>query len=140
MKRVGPKEAKELLDQGWVYLDVRSEAEFAQAHPSGAYNVPLMHAGSGPMRPNPDFLRVVESVWPKDAKLVVGCLSGGRSIRAAQLLEQAGYVSIAEQRCGMGGARDEQGRLEPGWAAEGLPVESGEPAGRAYKDLLEKAR
>ena len=28
-KRVDPKEANALLDQGWTYVDVRTEAEFA---------------------------------------------------------------------------------------------------------------
>ena len=136
MKRVSPKEAKVLLDEGWMYVDVRSEPEFEQGHPAGAMNIPLMHAGPMGMTPNPDFMRVFEVVFQKDAKLVVGCQAGGRSMRAAQLLEGAGYQNIVDQRAGFGGARDQSGRvLEPGWAAEKLPVETGNPAKRCYSDL-----
>jgi len=136
MKRVSPKEAKVLLEEGWVYVDVRSEPEFEQGHPAGAMNIPLMLAGPMGLTPNPDFMRVFEAVFPKDAKLVVGCQVGGRSLRAVQLLEGAGYQHIVDQRAGFGGARDQTGRvLEPGWVAEKLPVETGNPAKRCYSDL-----
>ena len=36
IKRVSPAEAKTLMDEGYVYLDVRSEPEFAAGHPAGA--------------------------------------------------------------------------------------------------------
>jgi rhodanese-related sulfurtransferase len=139
MKRVSPKEAKALLDEGWTYVDVRSVPEFEQGHPTGAVNIPLMHAGPQGMTPNPDFMRVVEAVLPKEAKLVIGCQSGGRSMRAAQLLESAGYPQVVDQRAGFGGARDQVGRvIEPGWAAERLPVESGRPAKGSYSDLAKQ--
>ncbi len=136
MKRISPKEAKSLMEEGWVYLDVRSEPEFEQGHPAGAVNIPLMHAGPAGMMPNPDFLQVVEAVLPKDSRCVIGCQSGGRSLRAAQLLESAGYRQVVDQRAGYGGARDGMGRVaEPGWAAEKLPIETGKPAKRSYSDL-----
>ncbi len=140
MKRISPLEAKALLDEGWTYLDVRSEPEFAAAHPAGALNIPLLHAGPRGMTPNADFLRVAQAVLAKDARVVVGCHSGGRSARAAQILESAGYSNVADQRAGFGGARDPFGRVvEKGWADEKLPVESGEPAGHAYADLKKRA-
>lgn len=140
MKRISPKEAQALLEQGWTYLDVRSEPEFEAAHPAGAWNVPLLHATAVGMQPNPDFVRVVEAVFPRDARLVVGCQSGGRSLRAAQMLQAAGYGEIVDQRCGYGGMRDPFGRVvEAGWGAEELPVESGQPAGRCYADVQKKA-
>src|SRR5437867_724371 len=111
MKRISPKEAKALLDQGWTYLDVRSEGEYAQAHPDGAVNVPLMHMGPGGMRPNDQFLSVVKAAFAKDAKLVVGCQAGGRSMRAVTVLEQEGYSQLVDQRAGFGGARDQSGRV-----------------------------
>ena len=67
MKRISPKEAVALLDQGWTYLDVRSEGEYAQAHPAGAVNIPLMHMGPGGMRPNDQFLSVVKAAFPKSS-------------------------------------------------------------------------
>ncbi len=104
-------------------------------------SIPLLHASPAGMQLNRDFMKVVEAVLPKTSKLVVGCQSGGRSMRATQLLEGAGYQDVVDQRCGFGGAHDAAGRLvEPGWAAEQLPVESGKPAGRSYQDLLKRAQ
>ncbi len=141
MKRISPKEAKALQDEGWTYLDVRSEGEFEKAHPAGAINIPLLHAAPAGMSPNPDFMRVVETVLSKEAKVVVGCLSGGRSLRAAQMLEAAGYQNVADQRAGFGGAKDPTGRVtEPGWAAENLPVETGRPPQRSYSDLSKRGK
>ncbi len=47
IKRVSPQEALELTRDGWTYVDVRTEQEFADGHPAGSYNVPIAHAGSG---------------------------------------------------------------------------------------------
>jgi rhodanese-related sulfurtransferase len=83
------------------------------------------------MVPNPDFLSAVEAAYPKDTKIVVGCQAGGRSLRAAEMMTGAGYTQIIDQRAGFGGARDAFGQVvEPGWAAAGLPVETGAPAKR----------
>src|ERR1700710_2830404 len=96
IKRVSPAEAKQLVDEGWTYLDVRSEPEFAAGHPAGAHNVPVMHAGPRGMSPNPDFVAVVEALHPRDARLVLGCRSGQRSMRAAEMLVAAGFTSIVD--------------------------------------------
>lgn len=134
-RRVSPGEAHEMMqNDGWSYLDVRSEGEFEQGHPQGAVNVPLMHRGDMGMTPNDQFLSVVEANYPKDAKLVVGCQAGNRSARAAQMLEGAGYTQIVDQRAGWGGSPS-----EPGWQGAGLPVESGSPEGRSYQSLVSKS-
>jgi rhodanese-related sulfurtransferase len=139
IKRVSPTEAKQLLDEGWIYIDVRSEPEYAAGHPAGAHNVPIMHAGPRGMQPNPDFMAVMQALYPKDAKLVLGCRSGGRSLRAAELMTAEGYVSVIDQRAGYEGARDAFGQLaEPGWAPAGLPVEPA-TAGGSYAELRAKA-
>ncbi len=139
VKRVSPAEAKALCDQGYVYVDVRSEAEFAQGRPAGSFNVPLLHAGAGGMTPNPDFLSAMQSAFPKDTKIVVGCRSGGRSLRAASALLESGYTDIIDQRAGFDAARDAFGAVsEKGWGLAGLPVESGEAPGRSYADLQKK--
>jgi rhodanese-related sulfurtransferase len=138
-KRVSPPEAAELLGQGWQYLDVRSIPEFEEGHPAGAANIPLLHQQNGRMAPNPDFQRVVESTYPRDTKLVVGCKTGGRSAQAAALLEAAGYTSLVDMRGGMAGERDALGRTTvPGWAAAGLPVEKTASPGRSYAELAKK--
>lgn len=138
-KRVSPAEAKQLVDEGWLYLDVRSDAEYAAGHPAGAHNVPVMLPGPRGMAQNPDFLAVVEALYPKDQKLVVGCLAGGRSLAAARMLIGAGYTQIIDQRAGFGGAKDSFGQVtEPGWAAAGLPVETTTPGG-SYAELRQRA-
>jgi rhodanese-related sulfurtransferase len=136
-RRVSPRDAHALVaSEGYVYLDVRSEPEFADAHPAGAYNVPVAHLAAGGLADNADFLRVVEATFPKDARLVVGCKAGGRSARAAAMLVGAGYALIVDQRAGFDGVRDAFGAVvEPGWARAGLPVERGRPPGRSYAEL-----
>jgi rhodanese-related sulfurtransferase len=123
-----PPEAFETLQQNSeaIYLDVRSESEFAQGHPAGAINVPVVFIkGPGQMEPNPDFLTVVEKVLPKGAKLIVGCLSGGRSMRACQMMEDAGYADLTNVVGGFGGQRDQSGAVVvTGWRDSGLPVTS----------------
>jgi rhodanese-related sulfurtransferase len=140
-RRISPQDAHALVEhEGYLYLDVRSEPEFADAHPEGAYNVPLAHLAAGGLTDNADFLRVVEASFAKDARLVVGCKAGGRSRRAAALLASAGYTDVVDQGAGFDGVRDAFGAVvEPGWAREGLPVGRGRPDGRSYADLLGRA-
>src|SRR3989442_3603213 len=137
VKRVSPAEARDLIDkQGYVYVDVRSVPEFAAGHPGGAYNVPLMNMGPGGMTPNADFLAVM-ATFPKDAKLVVGCKAGGRSARAASMLESAGYTSVVDQRAGFEGAPDPAtGRIgEPGWGPAGPAGATERQPGRTAEAL-----
>jgi rhodanese-related sulfurtransferase len=139
MKRVLPKEAAALLAEGWAYLDVRSIPEFEQGHPTGAANIPLLHFQGGRMAPNPDFQRVLEASFPKDAKVVVGCKAGGRSLQAATLMEAAGYTNVVDMRGGFAGERDPFGRASvAGWEAEGLPVETTAPPEKTYETLSKK--
>jgi rhodanese-related sulfurtransferase len=140
VKRVSPREAQALLDEGYVYVDVRSEQEFAEGHPAGAYNVPLMHLGGGGMQPNDRFGEVMLGAFPRDAKLVVGCKAGNRSLRAATALLGDGYTNIIEQRAGWDGTRDPFGQVaEAGWGPAGLPSEQGQPDDRSYASLLKRA-
>jgi rhodanese-related sulfurtransferase len=137
------QEAHTLQTQGGIYLDVRSTPEFAQGHPQGAVNVPLLEPDeeTGQMMPNPDFLRVVKANFPPTTTLLVGCQVGGRSMRAAQMLEAFGFQHVHNVRGGYAGAHDPMsGRaVDPGWAESGLPVEERAPAGAAYADLLANA-
>lgn len=135
-RRVSPQEARELQEkEGYVYVDVRSVPEFQAGHPTDAFNVPLLHMGPAGMAPNPEFLDVMQKAFPRDAKLVVGCKAGGRSARAAAMLESAGYTSVVDQRAGFEGAQDPSGRVEPGWRPAGLPVSREAAPGRDYEGL-----
>jgi rhodanese-related sulfurtransferase len=141
IKQLDPPEAHATLEANAeaVYLDVRTEEEFEAGHPTGAINIPVMFMIPGRPQPNPDFLTVAEKTLPKGKKLVVGCLSGGRSQRACEMLEEAGYTDLTNVRGGFGGARDASGGIAvKGWRDAGLPVTQGLGEG-AYPALREKA-
>ena len=139
-KRVTAKEAAELMAAGWTYLDVRSVPEFDAGHPQGALNVPLMNFEGGRMTPNPDFQKVMETAFPRDTKLVIGCKSGGRSLQAAALLASAGYGEVVDVRGGFGGERDPLGRVtSPGWADSGLPVAAKAAPGCSYAEIAARS-
>ena len=138
--RIAPKEASDKLAEGWTYVDVRTTQEFEAGHPAGSVNVPLMHAGGAGMTPNPDFVRVMVATFAKDAQIIVGCKSGGRSLRAAQMLLAEGFTNVLDQRAGWDGARSPFGEIsEPGWSRAGLPTEQGQPSGRSWDDIKKKA-
>jgi rhodanese-related sulfurtransferase len=137
-----PPQAHEILKSNpdAIYLDVRTEPEFAQGHPDGAINVPVVFIkGPGQMELNGEFVDVVAKTLPREKKLVVGCLAGGRSQRACELLEAAGYADLTNVRGGFGGARDTSGQVVvAGWREAGLPV-STEVGDNSYQALRRKA-
>jgi len=142
IKQLKPRDAYDTITQnpGAIYLDVRTEGEFAQSHPAGALNVPVVFIkGPGQMEPNSDFAAIVEKVIPKNTKLVVGCLAGGRSQRACEILEGEGYADLTNVVGGFGGQRDASGAIiGKGWRDEGLPVSS-EVGDAGYAALRKKA-
>jgi rhodanese-related sulfurtransferase len=127
-----PREAHEKLtaSEGAIYLDVRSAPEFAQGHPAGAWNIPILHASAFGMRPNPEFAEVASRVLPKDALIVVGCKSGQRSLMAAQALAQSGFTNVVNLEGGFGGTASCEG-----WQACGLPSSTEPAPGRTWDEL-----
>jgi rhodanese-related sulfurtransferase len=128
-------------DQTIIYLDVRTVPEFEAGHPPAALNIPVVipNPALRKMVPNPDFLGTVEGTIAKDAKVIVGCMSGGRSQFAAEVMEDAGYQHIANLQGGFGGARDQMGRLlVPGWQDHGLPEEAGDGGEGSYENLSKR--
>ena len=144
MKEVSPQQAYELMQSNAeiIYLDVRSVPEFEAGHPQGAINIPLLHFAPGlGMSPNEDFPAVVEANLPKEAAIIVGCKSGGRSANACQIMSQIGYRDVTNMRGGFGGATDMSGRvIEPGWAMLELPVSTEAADGADYQSLVAKAK
>jgi rhodanese-related sulfurtransferase len=137
--RISPKEANDKLAAGYTYVDVRTVEEFEAGHPAGAVNVPIMLSSSHGMVPNPDFTRVMSAAFARDAKIVCGCKSGGRSLRAANILGSEGFANVLDQRAGWDGARNAFGQVaEPGWSRAGLPAEQGNPSGRSWEDIKKK--
>lgn len=140
IKPVSPEEARALLEQGYTYVDVRSEPEFEEGHVPGALNVPLLHLGPAGMQPNPEFMQVMQAAFGTEEKLIIGCKAGSRSQRAAQMLLSAGYRNLCDLSAGWEACRDAFGRVIPGWSRQGLPVETGKPAGQTYADVKSRVR
>jgi rhodanese-related sulfurtransferase len=105
MKRVTAKDAKQLQDEGWTYVDVRTEAEFEGGHPPGSVNINFAAS---------NFLDVFKQRFTPDSKLIIGCQMGGRSARAGAALEAHGYTSLADNTQGFGG-----------WTQSNLPIAKG---------------
>ena len=127
IRRIDPEEARQLLDsqEGYTYLDVRSEEEFAQGHVPGAVNIPV--ATSNPLGAglvaNPDFNRQVAEQLDKDSKIITACLRGGRSLKAAMMLTAEGYTGIVDMLGGYDAELDAFGNVVvEGWARRGFPT------------------
>ncbi len=137
-KRVSPEQAHQLVtNEGYVLIDVRTVVEFEAGHPKGAFNVPVVFIEAAGRVPNPSFVEVVEKHFAKDAKIVLACQAGRRSLDAAALLEARGYTDLIDQRAGWGGLKDAfGGTSEKGWEAAGLPTETGDGGERSYTRLM----
>jgi rhodanese-related sulfurtransferase len=110
------------------------------ARPPGAFNVPLQRAEGDRLEDNPEFVDVMLAAFRTTDPLIVGCRSGARSRTAIERLDALGFSVLAQLRYGFSGARDAFGRLLPGWAQHGLPIETGDAATRAYAELRKRAR
>ncbi len=141
-QRKSPRECHQLIqEEGYYYIDVRSEQEFAQGHPEGAFNVPVVIATDYGMLPNPDFIGVVRSNFQKETALVIGCGSGGRSAQAVQQLEQVGYTNLVDNQSGFNGVRDKaSGEIQKeGWSSS-LPSSVKPLPGRSYGALSSRTQ
>ncbi len=142
LERLSPEEVKALLesDEEVVYLDVRSTEEFAAGHVPGARNVPILEPGPMGMSSNPDFVTVVEANFSKETKIITGCLRGGRSMKAAQILIACGYTEVRDMRGGFDGEMGPGGGIGyDGWNRRGLPVTEQPAEGATYEELKQKA-
>jgi len=99
---VSAEEAVEIIEAGEAtVIDVRTPAEYAQAHVEGAVNIDVDGA---------DFADQIAELDP-DEQYLVYCQSGNRSAQAAAQMEDVGITDIADA----GGLAD--------LAAAGAPVE-----------------
>lgn len=127
IKTVSAAEAAELQRQGYTYVDVRSSAEFESGRPAGSVNLPVMERSMLGMTPNKDFVGVWKAAFPADAKLVVGCHTGNRSMRAIEIMAAEGYADLVLA-----------GEGWVGWANAGLPAENGAAPGRDWPSMKAK--
>ena len=106
-------QVKEQLDQSQVdvLLDVREPSEWEQGHIPGAVLAPrgMLEWYADPASP----VAKSELTTNPDARIIVQCASGGRSLLAAQTLKKMGYTNVVN----MAGGFNE-------WIKQGFPVES----------------
>ena len=127
VKRIDPEEARVLLDseEGYTYLDVRTEEEFAAGHVPAAVNIPVVEKnpmGLG-LVPNPDFLSQVEQQFDKDMKIITLCLRGTRSMHAAMMMMALGYTEVVDMQGGYDAEMDARGNVVvEGWARRNFPT------------------
>jgi rhodanese-related sulfurtransferase len=99
LKKISPQEAKALIDQGAVLVDIREPQERARSYIPGSQSLPLSRTGAG------------ERVAPGASKVIFHCKSGMRTSGNAETLANCatceGYIV--------------EGGLDA-WAAAGLPV------------------
>jgi rhodanese-related sulfurtransferase len=88
--RISGSDARQLVANGAVLLDVRSPEEFSGGHIDGAISIPIQEL-SGRM----------SELGDKTGEIVVYCQSGNRSAMAKRLLESNGFTSVHD----LGGLR-----------------------------------
>jgi rhodanese-related sulfurtransferase len=105
-------QAREELNQGQVglLLDVREPAEWEKGHIPGAVQAPrgMLEWYADPTTP----YAKAELTTKRDARIIVACASGGRSMLAAETLRSMGYTNVVS----MAGGFNE-------WSKQGFPVE-----------------
>ena len=83
LRLVTGDEARSLVDDGALLVDVRSPREFANGHLPGAVNVPI-----------DEFADHVEELLGRRRPMVLYCAAGVRCNKAARMLEQAGSREV----------------------------------------------
>lgn len=73
----------EMINEGALVVDVRTEEEFQDEHYANAVNIPLDRLESS-----------LSALGAKDAPIVLYCASGSRSAYAARILSKAGYRRV----------------------------------------------
>ena len=95
IKQVSPDDARRLVAQGAVLLDVREKEEFEKSHLEGA-----AHLSRGLLEMN-----VGEMVQDKSAPIVCYCAAGNRGALAADTLQKMGYKNVFSIEGGMNACR-----------------------------------
>jgi rhodanese-related sulfurtransferase len=83
-RKITPEEAKEMMVEGNIILDVRTQAEYEQGHIQEAMLLPVDSILDGDLESLPD----------KNQTILVYCRSGNRSATASKALVEAGYMNV----------------------------------------------
>jgi rhodanese-related sulfurtransferase len=86
---VTPAEARRKQQEGAVIIDVREPFEWSEGHIPGALHFPLGGLSS--------HLRDLDA----SQETIMVCRSGSRSMRATQILQQAGFSQVKNMTGGM---------------------------------------
>jgi phage shock protein E len=81
--RISGAEARKLVADGAMLVDVRSPEEFSGGHIEGAIGIPIQEL-SGRM----------DELGTKSGEIVLYCQSGSRSAMAKRLLESNGFTNV----------------------------------------------
>ena len=90
-----------IIDNGALIIDVRTNQEYKEGHINGSLNIPL------------DDIKKAMSWLIKDVPVILICASGGRSAVAQKILEANGFLKVYN-----GGSWDNLGNIKIG----GCPV------------------
>ena len=124
----------------YVFLDVRTPAEFLEGHAPKAVNIPWALGQAPDWQLNGDFVAHVRKRYCFSQRLLVACRSGGRSHGAACALEAAGFGDLAELITGLEGTCDSFGRRVMGWRQRGLPMTAEPGEGVSYQEVIDGYR
>jgi sulfur-carrier protein adenylyltransferase/sulfurtransferase len=102
VREVDIDEAIRLRDAGRVVVDVREPYEWDAGHVAGALHIPLGELPS----------RMATDLPDHSAPLLVYCLAGARSERAASYLAAHGYADVANLKARISGWRERGGAWE----------------------------
>jgi rhodanese-related sulfurtransferase len=101
-KTITMPEAAKLMDseKGYVIVDVRTPAEYKEAHIPGAINIPLDTIGDNR----------ISQLQKRDQMIMVYCRTGVRSRQASEKLMNKGYTNVVN----IGGITSWTGRTVSG--------------------------
>ncbi len=84
IKKIDFKEAKSLIKDGAILVDVRTQEEYDEKHIEGSLLITLSELED----------TVSNKIKNKEEKVIVYCQSGKRSSKAASLLISMGYAYV----------------------------------------------
>ena len=83
-RKIDSKEAIDLIENGAILIDVRTEEEYNVSHIEGAINIPNTMLE----------MELPKRYFDKNTTIIVYCRSGSRSKAAANLLYDMGYINV----------------------------------------------
>ena len=127
IKQIKSSEIKDFIQENsnTVLLDVRTDNEWKSLGKPKAedlniktYFVTVSHDLTNWQVPDQNFIVNVKKKIGKDKKILVMCAAGGRSMIAANLLENEGYTVLNVSDGYSGNSQD------PGWKKLNLPIDN----------------